>query len=226
MSTLNIRNFNHRPCLGILVGDGNHVTSNPGGPFWSVIGANSKRALGSMSQDGKIISWWRRIRARRWLALAMDVALIVVAMLLVHAWQARSLPIDEPAPQAMLERLQGGANHVVPGTGEAGVVYFFAPWCHICENSIGSLDALVESGSIAWAHSVALDYAEEASVQAFVQRTGITMPVLLGGQQQVESWGIRAFPTYFVIDGEGRIASRSVGYSTSLGLRARVWLAK
>ena len=179
-----------------------------------------------MGKGGRFFEWWPRLRARRWLSLAFDVTLIVGLMLAIHAWQARSLPIDEPAPQAMLERLQGGADHVIPGNGETGVVYFFAPWCHICERSIGSLDALVENGSIAWAHSVALDYADTQSVEAFVERTGISLPVLLGGQQQVDKWGIRAFPTYFVIDGEGRIASRSVGYSTSLGLRARVWLGE
>lgn len=179
-----------------------------------------------MGSSRAFFQWWKGLRARRWLSLAVDVCLIVGVMLLVHAWQARSLPIDEPAPQAMLERLQGGPAHVLPGSGEAGVVYFFAPWCHVCERSIGSLDALVDDGSIAWAHGVALDYADTDSVAAFVERTGISLPVLLGGQQQVEKWGIRAFPTYFVIDGEGRIASRSVGYSTSLGLRARVWLAE
>ncbi len=35
---------------------------------------------------------------------------------------------------------------------------------------------------------------------------------------------IVAFPTYFVIDGDGQIVSRSVGYSTSIGLQTRVWM--
>jgi hypothetical protein len=48
----------------------------------------------------------------------------------------------------------------------------------------------------------------------------------LGSTQTAKDWNIRAFPTYFVIDAEGNIASRSVGYSTSLGIALRNWLAQ
>jgi hypothetical protein len=36
---------------------------------------------------------------------------------------------------------------------------------------------------------------------------------------------VRAFPTYYVIDADGRISSRSVGYSTGFGMLMRNWLA-
>jgi hypothetical protein len=37
---------------------------------------------------------------------------------------------------------------------------------------------------------------------------------------------VRAFPTYYVVDASGQIHSRSVGYSTYLGMRVRAWLAR
>ena len=40
------------------------------------------------------------------------------------------------------------------------------------------------------------------------------------------AWQVRAYPTYFVIDEDGAIASRSVGYSTYLGLKTRTWMAQ
>jgi len=51
-------------------------------------------------------------------------------------------------------------------------------------------------------------------------------PVLLGDAQTAADWSVRAFPTYYVIDASGRIDSRSVGYSTWLGMWARGWLAR
>jgi len=48
--------------------------------------------------------------------------------------------------------------------------------------------------------------------------------MLINISQTTKDWQIRAFPTYFVIDGEGQIVSRSVGYSTKIGLAARVWM--
>lgn len=169
---------------------------------------------------------WRAFRSRKALSLAFDVALLVAAMLAVHAWQTRALPVDEPAPVAALTPLDGSQPRLTVETGRVGVVYFFAPWCNICRKSIGGLDELVADGSVSWASAVALDYADQAAVEVFVNETAISLPVLMGTRQDAEAWNIRAFPTYFVIDAHGRIASRSVGYSTKLGIRARAWLAR
>ena len=40
------------------------------------------------------------------------------------------------------------------------------------------------------------------------------------------SFGVRAFPTSFFVDGEGQIQAREVGYTSTLGLRGRLWLAR
>jgi len=105
--------------------------------------------------------------------------------------------------------------------GEAGIVYFFAPWCFYCRTSIDNLDALVDNGKLAWAAAVALDFGDVDEVREFVQETGIDLPVFLGNAGTARDWSVRAFPTYYVIDADGRISSRSVGYSTSLGMRFR-----
>ena len=47
---------------------------------------------------------------------ARDVALIMLVMWGVHAWQTRNLPVDQIVPDSGL----------VQGDGK-GVVYFFAP---------------------------------------------------------------------------------------------------
>jgi hypothetical protein len=61
-------------------------------------------------------------------------------------------------------------------------------------------------------------------VREFIDETGVDLPVLLGSQKTTRDWQIRGFPTYFVIDGDGKIVSRSVGYSTKIGLQTRVWM--
>ena len=38
-------------------------------------------------------------------------------------------------------------------------------------------------------------------------------------------YGIRAFPTSFVLDADEDIRQVEVGYTTEFGLRARMWLA-
>lgn len=169
---------------------------------------------------------WKSLRRRYWLALGFDVAVIVAAFWLIHAWSIRDLPRDAPAPELELVQLdKGGAIAGIP-SGRAGVVYFFAPWCFYCRSSIDNLDELVTGGSVAWARAVALDYGNLEEVREFVADTGLGQPVLLGNAQTAADWSVSAFPTYFVIDATGRISSRSVGYSTKAGLWARARLAR
>ncbi len=146
--------------------------------------------------------------------------------LAIHAWQTRDLPLDEPAPETVLALLDGSGLRPAVSTGQAGIIYFFAPWCFYCRNSIGNLDDLVTDGDVSWGTAVALDYADTAEVEEFVARTGISLPVLMGDGQTASDWSIRAFPTYYVIDAQGRISSRSVGYSTGFGMLIRNWLAE
>ena len=179
---------------------------------------------------GRLADAWRRLRSRYWLALAFDVTAICVVFLAVHAWQTRDLPVDELAPATYLAVLGApdgpGGRLATVVSGEPGIVYFFAPWCGVCRASIGNLDSLVARGQVAWGMVVALDYADAEEVRDFIDRSGVSLPVLLGDAQTAADWSIRAFPTYYVIDASGRIDSRSVGYSTWLGMWARAWLAR
>jgi len=174
---------------------------------------------------GRLKAAWGRLRQRFWLSLVIDSLLILLVFLAIHGWQTRDLPVDEPAPETVLALLDGSGIRSAVNEGEAGIVYFFAPWCFYCRTSIGNLDGLVAQGRVSWATVVALDYTDAGEVQEFVDRTGITLPVLMGTPATASDWSVRAFPTYYVIDAEGRISSRSVGYSSWLGMAIRHWLA-
>lgn len=168
---------------------------------------------------------WQQFRSRFWWSLAFDAMMILAVFLAIHAWQTRDLPGRGPAPRTVLAILDGGGVREAIEPRATGVVYFFAPWCFYCRSSIGNLDDLVASGRIAWGTAVALDYGDAAEVKDFISETGISLPVLMGTPGTAADWSIRAFPTYYVIDAEGRISSRSVGYSTLLGMLVRSWMA-
>jgi thiol-disulfide isomerase/thioredoxin len=174
----------------------------------------------------KIKSAWKALRGHFWGSLAVDAALIITAFLLVSMWQTRDLPDDDHTPPLELAWLDDMRADSIMVPGEVGVVYFFAPWCFYCRKSIDNLDELVASGKLAWARVVALEYGDLDEVRTFLKQTGVDLPVLLGGPKTSQDWQIRAFPTYFVIDKDGQIASRSVGYSTKIGLQARLWMSE
>lgn len=169
---------------------------------------------------------WRRLRSNFWTALLVDALAIIAVFIAISSWQTRNLPSDDNTPQLKAVWLDSASADYAMPAGDTGVVYFFAPWCSICRHSIGNLSELVSSGDIAWARVVALDYRNIDEVREFIAETNVTLPVILGDAQTAEDWQIRGYPTYFVIDAEGRIVSRSIGYSTKLGLKARAWLNK
>ena len=174
----------------------------------------------------KLKNAWKTLRGHFWGSLAVDVALIVIAFMLVSMWQTRDLPDDDHTPPLELAWLDDMQADTVLVPGKVGVIYFFAPWCFYCRKSIDNLDELVASGNLAWARLVALEYGDLDEIREFIKETSVDLPVLLGGPQTSNDWSIRGFPTYFVIDEDGQIASRSVGYSTRIGLQARVWMTR
>jgi thiol-disulfide isomerase/thioredoxin len=178
----------------------------------------------------RIRATWQSLRARKWLSLAFDAGVLLAVFFSIHAWQTRDLPVDELAPATRLALLGATGSpsdsRAAAVSGKVGIVYFFAPWCGVCRASIGNLDSLVARGQVDWGTVVALDYADAEEVRDFIDRSGVSLPVLLGDAQTAADWSVRAFPTYYVIDASGRIDSRSVGYSTWLGMWARGWLAR
>ena len=174
----------------------------------------------------RIKSAWQALRGHFWGSLAVDVLLIIAVFLLISMWQTRGLPGDEHTPPLEPVWLDDKRADSVMVSGEVGVVYFFAPWCFYCRTSIDNLDDLVAGGKLAWARVVALEYESLDEVREFIDDTEVDLPVLLGGPKTTQDWRIRGFPTYFVIDGGGKIVSRSVGYSTKMGLQSRVWMSQ
>ena len=83
---------------------------------------------------------WQQLRSRFWLSLLFDVLILIAVVLMIHAWQTRNLPIDEPAPKTVLAILDSDEAGSAVSAGEAGIVYFFAPWCFYCRSSIGGID--------------------------------------------------------------------------------------
>lgn len=169
---------------------------------------------------------WKKLRGHFWASLAFDVFLIIAAFVLISLWQTRNLPDEHHTPPLQANWLDDRKADTVFVEGQVGVVYFFAPWCFYCRHSIDNLNDLVVNGNLAWARVVALEYSNLDEVREFLDETGVDLPVILGDAQTSNNWQVRAFPTYFVIDGNGKIVNRSVGYSTKIGLKSRVWMSE
>jgi thiol-disulfide isomerase/thioredoxin len=169
-------------------------------------------------------SWWKR-RGKR---LAIELAVFVAIFVAVRAWQRRGV-IEGAAPRLEAVDVVGERVALASGT-ESGptLVHFWATWCGVCEAMDGNVAAVAEDTNVI---TVAVRSGDARAIVASLDEEGLVtnerpaFRVIADPNGAIASaWGVSAFPTSFVIDEEGAIRSVEVGYTTELGLRARLAL--
>lgn len=156
---------------------------------------------------------------------AAEVSAMLVLLFLFYAYQTNGLlrTGELPAPPLSATLLDGGLYDLRDDPAQATLVYFFAPWCGVCAASSGNIEHLRKLRSDYGLEIilVALDWETPAEVQAYVDKHEINVPVVLGDTSIARDWNIYAFPTYYMLDSQQRVAHRDLGYSTLAGLWLR-----
>ncbi|MCV6589167.1 MAG: TlpA family protein disulfide reductase [Marinobacterium sp.] len=169
-------------------------------------------------------SWITRLAERlkriRWRRLLIEMLIALAIFIAIDQWRSKDLlATAQTAPQSVLPTL-AGKTAALPARGTT-LVYFFAPWCTVCHLSIGNLKGLAVQQPELNIQLVALDYQSTQEVREFIADQQLPFPVLMGNSQTFGDWQIRAYPTYYLVDGAGTIQARSMGYSTQVGLWVR-----
>ena len=124
-------------------------------------------------------------------------------------------PQRDPAPDFQLTDLNGKPLQLSALKGKVVILDFWATWCPPCRAEIPhfkELDAQYKSRGLEMI-GISLDQGGESVVKSFLQEQGVTYPVALGDERIVRAYGgIRGIPTTFLIDKQGRIAKKLVGY--------------
>jgi thiol-disulfide isomerase/thioredoxin len=146
-----------------------------------------------------------------------------VLLLGVRAWQQRDAASGS-APALTGQTLDGGHYVLAPSAGQPVLVHFWATWCPICRAEQGSIDALAHDYPTI---TVAMQSGDARSVAQHLRDEGLKFPVINDPDGRIAAqWGVRAVPASFVVDAAGRIRFVEIGYTTGLGLRLRLWLAR
>ncbi len=143
---------------------------------------------------------------------------LLVALLMVGgsacgtAEEATSLPA---APDFTLLGLDGGTVRLSDYRGRVVIVDFWATWCPPCREEIPHFVNLQqqygERGLTVIGISV--DQGGPEAVEAFAREHGINYPIVMADNDVDRAYGgIRGIPTTFVIDRQGRIVKKYIGY--------------
>lgn len=167
----------------------------------------------------------KSLKKHKWLSILLEVIIIVLLLMLFSWYQNRGTLAagGKQAPNFELQSLNGETYQLSEFKGKKVLVYFFAPWCSVCHMSADNLNDLrkARTDNELEILVVGLSWQSKHELQQFADELELTMPVLMGTEKQMSDYQIKGFPTYFVIDEDGKVTHRSVGYSTELGMRFR-----
>lgn len=129
------------------------------------------------------------------------------------------------APDFARAALDGRSVQLSQYAGQVVLLDFWATWCGPCRAEIPNLKKVREefAGRGFEVIGVSLDDGGAALVRSFVEREGIAYPIVMGDAELAELYGgVEAIPTAFLIDRDGRIVHRMVGYKEESELRRRI----
>jgi len=146
---------------------------------------------------------------RKWL-----LALSIVGGMLLIGCSEGSKVSNPPASDFVLKDLNGNNVALSDYRGKVVLIEFWATWCPPCRATMPGIEKLHKAykdrGLVILA--ISLDSGDWDFVKSFLASYGITYTVLRGTDDVQSKYGVRAIPTTVILDKQGRIAKRYLGF--------------
>ena len=172
----------------------------------------------------------RRSWANHWKS-HLGTLLMVLAMVVgIHLWQTRDVPTGAvPELAFTLLEADGSQRRMTLAEwrerhpGQAVALHVWAEWCPICRAEEHNIQRLIRSAPVL---SIAMQSGPPDAVARVLRQRGHAWPTAVDPRGELaRALGVRSVPAFVTLDDQGRLRAASVGYTSELGMRARLWWA-
>ena len=157
----------------------------------------------------------RRLYFTRWVALLVFTLLGMQSLQAAGEATYKAIAGNPPAPSLKLPTQDGRLVDLESLRGKVVLINFWATWCIPCRREMPSLQRLWLKLDKSSMHILAVDVGEdEAAVANFLNTFDPepTFPIVLDKTSAVlKAWPVKAMPTTFLIDPQGRLAYQAIG---------------
>lgn len=156
--------------------------------------------------------------------LVQTLVVVIFFNLVSYLRETALLDSDTQVPEFSLMSVEGQTVTDKDLLGKPTLVYFWAPWCSVCKHSLPNLESFFKDNQMdVNVVSIALSYEKVDDVHMAMVKHKLSFPTLLGTPDIADKFLITGFPTYYVLDSDGKVESKSLGYSTEIGMKVRTF---
>jgi thiol-disulfide isomerase/thioredoxin len=164
--------------------------------------------------------------APRWRRWALEAAIFVVLFAAFQAWQMRNTP-HGPAPHFAGQLIDGQAFDLTAWRqqhpGKAQLIYFWADWRGVCRTTVGSVSSISKDWPVI---TITMQSGATEKVAETMRQREYVWPTLADPAADIfRKYGFQGVPAFVIVDPNGDIGATSIGYTSEIGLRLRLWWA-
>lgn len=159
---------------------------------------------------------------RRWLVFLIQALVLLLLYVALKMWMQREMVAGQ-VPELTTHLVNGERFSSHDYAGQVWLLYFWAEWCAICKAEQGAVSAVSADWPVV---TVAMQSGDRLAVEDYLRKNGLDWKTIVDQTGSISKrFGVSAVPAAFVIGRSGKIRFREMGYTTSWGLRFRLWLA-
>jgi len=176
---------------------------------------NTRNFIIAFSIFGALVIFWI-LKTNMAPTIAPMPKISKVGELQKEAIPAEKRPGFKPAPEFSLKDLSGSEIKLTDFRNRVVLINFWATWCPPCREEMPDFISLYEQYKDRGLEivGISMDWGPERVLPGFIKENNINYRILLGSEEVYSLYGgVNVIPTTFLLDKEGNIRKKYLGYS-------------